>query len=45
VAMQDEYMKEIERQFNGMVRSVIPLFETEVRGVKMLKRTGDVMFI
>jgi len=45
VAMQDEYMTEIERQFNGMVRSVIPLFETEVRGVKMLKRTGDVMFI
>jgi arsenite-transporting ATPase len=45
VAMQDEYMAEIERQFNGMVRAVIPLFETEVRGVKMLKRTSDTMFI
>ena len=45
VAMQDEYMTEIERQFNGMVRAVIPLFETEVRGVKMLKRTSDIMFI
>jgi len=45
VAMQDEYMTEIERQFDGMVRAVIPLFETEVRGVKMLKRTGDMLFI
>lgn len=45
VAMQDEYMVEIEKQFNGMVRAIIPLFETEVRGVDMLKRTANIMFV
>lgn len=44
IKMQDEYMQEIEQQFNGMVRAVLPLFETEVRGVPMLKRTADLLF-
>jgi arsenite-transporting ATPase len=44
VAMQDEYMVEIENQFDGMVRALLPLFETEVRGVSMLKRTADLLF-
>lgn len=44
VAMQDNYMKEIEKDFPGMVRSVLPLFETEVRGVPMLERTANGLF-
>jgi arsenite/tail-anchored protein-transporting ATPase len=44
VMMQDEYMLEIERLFGGMVRSVLPLFETEVRGVPMLDRTANLLF-
>ncbi|HSF83973.1 MAG TPA: ArsA family ATPase [Anaerolineales bacterium] len=44
IAMQDDYMKEIEKQFDGMVRSILPLFETEVRGVDMLQRTADLLF-
>jgi arsenite-transporting ATPase len=44
VAMQASYMKEIESDFPGMVRSVLPLFETEVRGVNMLERTADLLF-
>jgi arsenite/tail-anchored protein-transporting ATPase len=44
VAMQDEYMKEIETLFGENVRSVLPLFETEVRGVPMLQRTADLLF-
>jgi arsenite-transporting ATPase len=43
VAMQDEYMQEIERSFSN-VRSVVPLFETEVRGVDMLGRTAQFLF-
>ena len=43
VAMQDEYMEEIWRSFPD-VRSTIPLFETEVRGVEMLERTAGSMF-
>ena len=44
VAMQDEYMVEIENQFGDMVRAVLPLFETEIRGVEMLKRTAKLLF-
>ncbi|MDD2695199.1 MAG: ArsA-related P-loop ATPase, partial [Anaerolineales bacterium] len=44
VTMQDEYMLEVERQFDGMVRAILPLFETEVRGVPMLQRTADLLF-
>lgn len=44
VEMQVGYMQEIEEAFNGMVRSVIPLFDTEIQGVEMLSRTTDAMF-
>ena len=43
VAMQADYMDEIWRSFSD-VRAVVPLFETEIRGVGMLARTADVMF-
>ncbi len=41
--MQQEYMKEIWSSFPD-VRAVVPLFETEVRGVEMLGRTAQAMF-
>jgi arsenite/tail-anchored protein-transporting ATPase len=44
VAMQANYMKEIETVFPGMVRAVLPLFETEIRGVDMLKRTATALY-
>jgi arsenite-transporting ATPase len=44
VAMQDNYMKQIEIDFAGMVRSVLPLFETEIRGVPMLERTAKLLY-
>ncbi|MEW5870689.1 MAG: ArsA family ATPase [Chloroflexota bacterium] len=44
VKMQDEYMQVIEKEFDGMLRSILPLFETEVRGVDMLKRTASLLF-
>jgi arsenite-transporting ATPase len=43
VAMQAEYMEEIWRSFSD-VRAIVPLFETEVRGVEMLGRTAQAMF-
>jgi len=43
IAMQDGYMEEIWRSFSD-VRAVVPLFETEVRGVKMLERTAAHLF-
>ncbi|MFB3812643.1 MAG: ArsA family ATPase [Terriglobales bacterium] len=44
VAMQDAYMEEIWRDFDGNVRSVIPLFDNEVRGVKSLEMVAKLAF-
>jgi arsenite-transporting ATPase len=44
VAMQSEYMKQVEQLFDGSVRSILPLLETEVRGVDMLKRMAGLLF-
>ena len=44
VAMQDEYMQQIEKLFEGSVRAVLPLMETEVRGVEMLKRMVKLLY-
>ncbi len=43
IAMQEGYMEEIWRSFPD-VRAIVPLFETEVRGVEMLERTAAHLF-
>ena len=43
IAMQEEYMDEIWRSFPD-VRAVVPLFDTEVQSVEMLKRTAERLF-
>jgi arsenite-transporting ATPase len=45
VSMQADYMDEIWETFDGSVRAIIPLFENEVRGVEMLQRTADRLFV
>src|SRR5713101_413904 len=44
LAMQDEHMQTIWDRFDGQVRAIAPLFETEVRGVEMLRRIGANVF-
>jgi arsenite-transporting ATPase len=44
LAMQDEHMQTIWERFDGQVRAIAPLFETEVRGVDMLRRIGASVF-
>jgi arsenite-transporting ATPase len=44
VAMQAQYMEQIWQKFDGSVRAVVPLFETEVRGLPMLERVAGAMF-
>ncbi len=44
VAMQDAYMEKIEQEFGNRVRAVLPLLETEVRGVDMLKRMVALLY-
>ena len=44
ISMQADYMNEIWETFDGDVRAIIPLFEKEVRGVEMLRRTAASLF-
>jgi arsenite-transporting ATPase len=45
VLMQSEYMTKIQNTFDGEVRAIVPLFETEVCGVEMLQRTAEHVFL
>ena len=45
IKMQDEHMEEIWKIFGDRVRSIVPLFETEVKGAKMLNRTVEHLFV
>jgi arsenite-transporting ATPase len=44
VAMQAEHMETIWKEFDGRVRALLPLYETEVRGTAMLKRMAGQLF-
>ena len=44
ISMQDGYMQEIEKSFGGMIRGIVPLFESDVRGVEMLGRVASALF-
>jgi arsenite-transporting ATPase len=44
VAMQDEYAQVIEQQFDRLVRTSVPLFDTEVKGVPMLGHLAKYVF-
>jgi arsenite-transporting ATPase len=44
IQMQDEHMAEIWKKFGDKVRAVVPLFETEVKGAKMLNRAMNYLF-
>jgi arsenite-transporting ATPase len=45
IQMQDEHMTEIWKIFGDKVRAIVPLFETEVKGAKMLNRTVEYLFV
>ncbi len=44
VEMQARYMDDVWQKFEGMVRSIVPLYENEVRGVESLAHTADSLF-
>ena len=44
VDMQARYMDDVWQKFEGMVRSILPLYESEVRGTASLTRMGDALF-
>ena len=44
IALQEENLTKIRSLFGDRVRAIIPLFETEVRGTRMLERTSEYLF-
>jgi arsenite-transporting ATPase len=44
VTMQKEHMETIWQKFDDSVRSIVPLFETEIQGVPMLARLSESVF-
>jgi arsenite-transporting ATPase len=44
IEMQEGYLGEIERQFDGQVRAVLPLFDSDIRGVAALDRAAARLF-
>jgi arsenite-transporting ATPase len=44
VAMQEGYLREIRDTFDGQVRAVVPLFDSDIRGIEMLARAGERLF-
>jgi arsenite/tail-anchored protein-transporting ATPase len=45
VAMQAEHMETIWHEFDGQVRALLPLYETEVCGTEMLRRMAGALFV
>lgn len=45
IEMQDEHMAEIWKIFGDKTRAIAPLFETEVKGTKMLNRLVEYLFV
>ncbi len=44
VKMQEEHMEEVWRAFGDGVRSIVPLFDTEIQGPVMLRKLADRLF-
>jgi arsenite/tail-anchored protein-transporting ATPase len=44
IEMQAGYLDEIGRRFDGQVRAIVPLYETDLRGVASLDRAAKAVF-
>jgi arsenite-transporting ATPase len=40
VRMQEEYLETIWAKFDGAVRALVPLFDEELRGIRMLRQAA-----
>jgi hypothetical protein len=44
ISMQSGYMDDIRTAFDGQVRAVVPLFDSDIRGVPSLDRAAKALF-
>lgn len=43
ISMQQKYMKTVRDEFGPMVRSIIPMFDREPKGLEMIKKVSDIL--
>lgn len=43
-ATQDKYMLEIENRFPGLLKSQVPLFETDIYGIESIRMVGRILY-
>ncbi len=44
IAMQENYLEQIKGEFDGQVRGVLPLYDSDLRGVQMLQKASTALF-
>ena len=44
IAMQEGYLREIGERFPGQVRAIVPLFDSDIRGVQSIDRATTAVF-
>jgi arsenite-transporting ATPase len=44
IRMQEGYLRQIREEFDGQVRALVPLYDEDVRGVRLLLQTAEGLF-
>jgi arsenite-transporting ATPase len=44
IKMQEGYLQQIHKEFDGQVRALVPLYDEDVRGVRRLQQTAEGLF-
>jgi arsenite-transporting ATPase len=44
ISMQEGYLRQIEKDFDGQVRALLPLYDDEVRGIQSIRRASTDLF-
>jgi len=44
ISMQQNYMKNIEKEFGPLIRGIVPMFDREPKGLNMISRVAETLF-
>jgi len=45
ISMQQKYLKTIEKEFGLLIRGIVPMFDREPKGLNMISRVAETLFI
>jgi arsenite-transporting ATPase len=44
IASQQQYMRQISEEFSGLIRGIVPMFDSEPKGLEMISKVASVLF-